>query len=941
MWQPPFHVHIAVAMISQALPLAATPMNASSEDVSSLPIPAETYFREHASSNLLYAHIIFMFLSWVGALPIAIMLNIAKSSLRYPSHIAFLSLHSIGTIFGLAYNSKTPDLYPKAVHDGLGWALSILIFAHFIIGIVRDSIRRTSGSGTKDERAPFVAEATRRISSEEERNMETSNQPSRSSLSRATSPYPELSESSIETDSETIFDVHLHYNSRLEHRYDEPMTYNRRWANVSGSNLPVRILDLCFGIVNRGLLVLGFVAICTGIVTMTGIFHEKHIFNGLAHFIKGGVFVGVGIITLGRWIGCFAEFGWAWNLKPSNLTMQTASISMETVECFVIFLYGITNVFLEHLSAWGGAWVPQDFEHVAISLLFIGGGLCGLMVESKAFRRLVKAYPEALPRDGEFSKHVQLQPGTSINPIPAMIIFLLGMILGGHHQMSTESTMMHKQFGNLLISASAARSCSYLLLHISPLTSVYPSRPPSELVCSFCFICGGFMLMASNRDTVQSMIDNGVNAMVVATVTMGITAMLMARNANGDIYIYFNLNIFLLSSLRKATSCEPYSPTNYFKTYSNANMVGVAGKSQGCNTCRKRKVKCDQGRPSCGQCTKSKRQCTGYQRNRHFKNLSALDHDTLIQAPFRANGEMAKQDPPVSWLQTVQDTGNLGKNTSLPLAITALSLVQLGKKHQNVELQNEGMAVYGKALEGIQAILSSDDLIFEEQTLASCMTLLVFEVLETSGLNIVYYLATRRSCYLGDEKWLTIPWQGVPKSDFHYLLDIMAQLPGLIERTELAISVDAILRSPAVMESLRERYWAIECQLRTWYSKLVGSSARPLRSKTSLMTITSATLSDLQPLDDSSLGFSSFEIAPTLIARSIPYLLSPETQTMGPQNVFFPLRTAMHAFSELGENREERWCRDVFEELDMRGFPLGNILANVNWDDIPRFLYVV
>jgi hypothetical protein len=89
-------------------------------------------------------------------------------------------------------------------------------------------------------------------------------------------------------------------------------------------------------------------------------------------------------------------------------------------------------------------------------------------------------------------------------------------------------------------------------------------------------------------------------------------------------------------------------------------------------------------------------------------------------------GGKAKQDPPVSWLQTVQITGNSGNNTSLPLAITALSLVRLGRKHQNVELQNEGMAVYGQALEGIQAILSSD-LIFEEQTLASCMTLLVFE----------------------------------------------------------------------------------------------------------------------------------------------------------------------------------------------------------------------
>lgn len=36
------------------------------------------------------------------------------------------------------------------------------------------------------------------------------------------------------------------------------------------------------------------------------------------------------------------------------------------------------------------------------------------------------------------------------------------------------------------------------------------------------------MEMSKNRDTVQSMIDNGVNAMVVATVTMGITVTLMA-----------------------------------------------------------------------------------------------------------------------------------------------------------------------------------------------------------------------------------------------------------------------------------------------------------------------------------------------------------------------------------------------------------------------------
>ena len=48
---------------------------------------------------------------------------------------------------------------------------------------------------------------------------------------------------------------------------------------------------------------------------------------------------------------------------------------MEGVECLLIFVYGITNIFLEHLSGWGDAWTAQDLEHVGISFLFIGGGL--------------------------------------------------------------------------------------------------------------------------------------------------------------------------------------------------------------------------------------------------------------------------------------------------------------------------------------------------------------------------------------------------------------------------------------------------------------------------------------------------------------------------------------------------------------------------------------
>ncbi|KAK9246261.1 hypothetical protein V1506DRAFT_535934 [Lipomyces tetrasporus] len=40
-------------------------------------------------------------------------------------------------------------------------------------------------------------------------------------------------------------------------------------------------------------------------------------------------------------------------------------------------------------------------------------------------------------------------------------------------------------------------------------------------------------------------------------------------------------------------------------------MVGVAGGSRGCSTCRKRKIKCDLQTPVCGQCLRSRRQCSG------------------------------------------------------------------------------------------------------------------------------------------------------------------------------------------------------------------------------------------------------------------------------------------------------------------------------------------
>ncbi|RFU27315.1 hypothetical protein B7463_g9035, partial [Scytalidium lignicola] len=44
------------------------------------------------------------------------------------------------------------------------------------------------------------------------------------------------------------------------------------------------------------------------------------------------------------------------------------------------------------------------------------------------------------------------------------------------------------------------------------------------------------------------------------------------------------------------------------------SMVGVAGRSKGCNTCRQRHVKCDEVKPICQRCIKAGFECLGYSR---------------------------------------------------------------------------------------------------------------------------------------------------------------------------------------------------------------------------------------------------------------------------------------------------------------------------------------
>lgn len=134
---------------------------------------------------------------------------------------------------------------------------------------------------------------------------------------------------------------------------------------------------------------------------------------------------------------------------------------------------------------------------------------------------------DSVPLKGElFEEPAQWR--YSLNPMPALILFLLGSMMGAHVQASSVATMMHALWGKLLVGFSLARIATYAILYLKVPRSYLPQRPPTEIITSFCLIAGGLMVMMSNKDTIEALEQNSLDAMFLLNITAGFTAFLMA-----------------------------------------------------------------------------------------------------------------------------------------------------------------------------------------------------------------------------------------------------------------------------------------------------------------------------------------------------------------------------------------------------------------------------
>ena len=137
------------------------------------------------------------------------------------------------------------------------------------------------------------------------------------------------------------------------------MNGQRPWYKRAGS--------VVFATLERFLVIAGLMQSLTGIVVYTGGCRGDNVNICLAHLIKGGIFWCYGLVTFARFLGSFSELGWAWNRIP--VTHRQNVPTAEFVESSVIFLYGISNTWMERFGAKAGdPYTTRQIQHISIAV---------------------------------------------------------------------------------------------------------------------------------------------------------------------------------------------------------------------------------------------------------------------------------------------------------------------------------------------------------------------------------------------------------------------------------------------------------------------------------------------------------------------------------------------------------------------------------------------
>ncbi|KAH9843933.1 uncharacterized protein C8Q71DRAFT_793568 [Rhodofomes roseus] len=530
---------------------------------------------ERRYPGLMAVHVLSMGLAFFGALPAGIALRSVKSAWHPVTVILFYTFATIGVGASMLYRKLTPDMYEGERHSsqGYGWlffaaalsavdTLAILLRAwHYVVALRRGeesfgikSAWKTVILGRDEPGVHLTSEYTNLVAEDEleaaelkTRDIESEDSESETLHERRNQPMQPIRtifdarDSDHEETAQWANSVPRHarqpsypqsaasertlFGPRSPRDSDDTLHVPGPWyASENRAWLMQKIGRAAFGTSERVLVFAGFMQVLTGIVTYTGGCRQNWINGCLAHLIKGGIFWCYGLVTFARYLGSFSELGWAWNRVPSGNYP-----SAEFVESLVVFVYGITNTWMERFGAHpGDPYTTKQVQHISIAVMFWFAGLIGMGIESKRIRRWLAAGSTAAMGINRGQEAVAEPPSyaASFNPFPALCIGITGAAMAAHAQTYLFQVQIHMLWGNLLTGFAVLRCLTYFFVWLSPPRSILPSRPPTEALASFLLACGGLMFMFSTEEvTIAAMRQGHDDMMMFLNVGVAITCL--------------------------------------------------------------------------------------------------------------------------------------------------------------------------------------------------------------------------------------------------------------------------------------------------------------------------------------------------------------------------------------------------------------------------------
>lgn len=219
------------------------------------------------------------------------MFSIARSRYTLPTQFVFVAINALGVLFSTIYDAKTPDLYPNNAHHKLGWLVTWVLSAQVLVSLLGRlaGVFQKDGDSTRinaSERQSFIPVSQSAMDEHHRLHGSGFNSAYRNSNDSAQGSEPNtesLRSHSFSSTPDTLHSPTAEYHAHKEFAEDDDDVEADLPAVPSRSgpvrNLAVRIgskissrawkgLMLGYNFVDRTSMILGFITMATGIVTL-------------------------------------------------------------------------------------------------------------------------------------------------------------------------------------------------------------------------------------------------------------------------------------------------------------------------------------------------------------------------------------------------------------------------------------------------------------------------------------------------------------------------------------------------------------------------------------------------------------------------------------------------------------------------------------------------